>query len=153
MDENAELGIYLRVYGGIYLLFLLISGLVPYVLDFRAPSSMGIAAMTVAGMIAAWKFVRDNKRVFTVREKFKMVFFSILVSIAISFGILVVMLFAFGSDSEILRLAPTQMLADISPLAAVIIAGLLLVIYSLVLYFVYGVLTTRLIFRYAQNSQ
>ena len=38
-------------------------------------------------------------------------------------------------------------------LAAAIITGVLLMIYSFALYFVYGWLTTRLIFRYAQKSQ
>ena len=153
MDENADLGIYLRVFGGIYLLFLLISGLMPYVLEYRIPSSMGVVSMTVAGMVASLKFVQDKQRVFTVRERIRMVVYSILVALVISVGGLAVMLFAFGSVSEVLQMALAQVWADMSPLAAAIIMTGLVLVYALILYFVYGWLTTRLIFRYAQKNR
>jgi hypothetical protein len=153
MDENAGLRIYVRVFAGIYLLSLLISGLMPYVLDVRIPSSMGIVPLIIAGMVAAWKFTLDEQRAFTARERHKMVVFSILVSIGISLSGLAVMLFAFGSTSEMLRRAFAEVLADISTMAAIIIMAGLFMIYALVLYFIYGWLTSRLILRYAQKSQ
>ena len=152
MDENAGLGIYLRVFGGIYLLSLLISGLMPYVLEYRIPSSMGVVSMTLAGIVTAWKFTRDKQRVFTARERHKMVVFSILVAIGISVGGLLIMLFAFGSTSEVLRMALAQVWADMSPSAAAIIMTGLVMVYALILYFIYGWLTSRLIFKYALKN-
>ena len=88
MGANVDLRPYLVAFACYYFLMILAGVLALFFLsflDFELPNSWGSIVATASACATGQRFVKANQRPFSTSEKWKMVFMSLLIALAISF--------------------------------------------------------------------
>lgn len=143
MEESVSLRPYLSVFTAAYIVTTVAVSVIPLFLEIELPTALGAIIVMVCGIFASQKFVTDQQRVFTKRERWIMVIGSLLISTAVS--VLFLAILAAAARGVPLWHQIVSAFQHISiPIFVVIFSGLIL-IYVLMLQFAYGWMARKLL--------
>ncbi len=141
MEQSVDLTKYIIKFGITYTIGLIALFLISYIFDLDLGSGASIGVLAGSAVYSVGKFIRDNKRIPSKKEKSKMVWSSFAVSWLVPIFLLFIAVLVLGGG---------QGLAELSSLAAqanvAIIAGISIfvsLIYLAILYYSYGGLAKK----------